>query len=77
MKLSSEGAVLRIDNVDVILTAKRTAFTTLDDFKAYGINPLERKIIIGITASVAKKTSRGSLFYRLFIPDQESKEGVD
>ncbi|MBA7635645.1 hypothetical protein ES703_43249 [subsurface metagenome] len=36
MKLTGDGAVLRIEGVDVILTARRQAFTTVDSFRSYG-----------------------------------------
>ena len=42
MKLTGDGAVLRIEGVDVILTARRQAFTTVDNFRSYGIEPVER-----------------------------------
>jgi len=46
MSLSEEGAVLRADEVDVILTARRRAFVSLENFRRFGINPLNREIIV-------------------------------
>jgi len=43
---SDDGAVVRIGGVDVILTAHWKAFTTLKDFRLYGIDPLKRQIVV-------------------------------
>ncbi len=43
---SSDGAVIRTNGIDVILTAHWQAFTTLDSFMSYDFNPLERRIVV-------------------------------
>jgi len=43
---SSDGAMIRTDGIDVILTAHWQAFTTLDSFMSYDIDPLEHRIIV-------------------------------
>jgi microcystin degradation protein MlrC len=44
--LTDGGAVVRIDGVDVILTSRRTSFTTIDGFNAFGIDPPQRSVIV-------------------------------
>ncbi|UCE44265.1 MAG: M81 family metallopeptidase [Candidatus Bathyarchaeota archaeon] len=44
--ISDDGVAVRIGSVDVILTAHWKAFTTLKDFRPYGIDPLERQIVV-------------------------------
>lgn len=46
VNLSEDGAVIRASGLDIILTAQRRAFTTLDSFKSYGIDPLDREIVV-------------------------------
>jgi microcystin degradation protein MlrC len=46
LKLTKEGAVFRVGGVDVIMTTERTAFTSPEDFMAYGIDPLMREIVV-------------------------------
>lgn len=46
VSLTDDGAVLRAGGVDVILTAQRHAWTSLNDFRAFGIDPLDRKIVV-------------------------------
>jgi len=38
--------VIQTRGIDVILTEQRQAFTTLDSFRSYGIDPLDRKIVV-------------------------------
>jgi len=46
LNLTENGAVIRVNGIDVILTAKRTAFTSPRDFMAYGIDVTKRKIVV-------------------------------
>jgi len=46
LNLTENGAVIRVDGIDVILTAERTAFTSPEDFIAYGIDVTRRKIVV-------------------------------
>ena len=41
-----EGVVLAIDHIEVIVARRRTAFTTLDSFKAFGVDPMHREVIV-------------------------------
>lgn len=43
---SSNGAVIRTEGTDVVLTTHWQAFTTLDSFMSYDIDPLERRIVV-------------------------------
>lgn len=44
--ISDGGVVVRIEGVDVILTTHWQAFTTLEDFRSYGIDPQEKQIVV-------------------------------
>lgn len=46
LNLTENGAVIRVDGIDIILTAQRTAFTSPQDFMAYGIDITRRKIVV-------------------------------
>lgn len=46
VSLSSDGAVLRIDGVDVILTTQRRPWGSLDSLRTYGVDVLNRKIVV-------------------------------
>ena len=46
LNLAGNGAVIRVDGVDVILTANRAVFTSPENFMAYGIDVTKRKIIV-------------------------------
>ena len=46
MNLTENGAVIRVNGIDIILTAERTAFTSPQDFMAYGIDVTKRKIVV-------------------------------
>ena len=46
LNLTENGAVIRVDGVDVILTANRAVFTSPENFMAYGIDVTKRKIIV-------------------------------
>jgi len=62
--LAGNGVVFRVDNVDIILTAKRTAFTSPQDFMAYGIDPVRRKIVVvklGLLMADLKKIAAQSM----------------
>ena len=45
-KISRHGAVVRSGGVDVILTTHSQAFTTIEDFLCFGINPFSRQIVV-------------------------------
>lgn len=64
LNLTENGAVFRVDKVDVILTAKRTAFTSPQDFMAYEIDPARRKIVavkLGLLTAQLKKIAAQSM----------------
>lgn len=42
---SGKQAIIAVDNVDVILSARRMAFTTLAQFTALGLDPLDYRIV--------------------------------
>jgi len=44
--ISDDGAVVRTQGVEVILTTHWQAFTTLEDFRSRGIDPLRNQIIV-------------------------------
>ncbi len=44
--ITGNGAVVRTQGVDVILTTRWQAFTTLEDFRSYGIDPLKMQIVV-------------------------------
>lgn len=46
VNLIDDGAVLRVDGVDVILTGRRRGWTSIDDFKEFKVNPAEKKIVV-------------------------------
>jgi microcystin degradation protein MlrC len=39
-------AVLRVEGVNIVLTSKRQAFTTLESFRRAGIDALKHKIVV-------------------------------
>jgi len=43
---SDAGAVVRTGGVEIVLTARWEAFVTLDSFKSFGIDPLDRKVVV-------------------------------
>jgi len=43
---SDAGAVVRTGGIDIVLTTRWEAFTTLDSFKSFGIDPLSRSIVV-------------------------------
>jgi microcystin degradation protein MlrC len=45
-RLGERFAVLRVEGVEVVLTADRRGFTTLADFSRVGIDPLARKVAV-------------------------------
>jgi len=64
MRITDEGAVFRADGVDIILTEKRTAFTTPEDFKRFGINPEERGVVavkLGLLTAELKRIAAKSI----------------
>ena len=46
MHLTDRGAVLRSRGVDIIIAGTRTAFTTIDTFRAFGVDPAEYHIVV-------------------------------
>jgi len=46
LNLTESGAVIRVDGIDIILTAKRISFTSPRNFMAYGIDITRRKIVV-------------------------------
>lgn len=46
MKITENGAVFRIGGVDVIITTKRTAFTSPEEFTAFGIDLSSKKVVV-------------------------------
>ena len=44
--LTDSGAVVRSRGVDTIIAEKRTAFTTIDSFVAFGVDPTEYKTVV-------------------------------
>ncbi len=45
-KLFNDAAVFNTDGIEIILTKERRPFVTTESIEKYGINPIERKIII-------------------------------
>jgi len=46
VNLAPDGAVFRTDGVDVILTTRRRGWSSLDNFKSFGVDPSDRKIVV-------------------------------
>jgi len=46
MRIVHDSVLFRIKDVDVIITEKWKAFTTLEDFKVIGVDPLFEKIVV-------------------------------
>ncbi|MEM1570293.1 MAG: MlrC C-terminal domain-containing protein, partial [Candidatus Bathyarchaeia archaeon] len=46
VNLTDDGAVLRVDGVDILLTGRRRGWTSIDDFKEFKVNPAEKKIVV-------------------------------
>ena len=44
--LTDSGAVLRSRGVDIIIAEKRTAFSTIDSFAAFDVNPAAYKVVV-------------------------------
>ena len=64
MGITGEGAVLRVDGVDIILTEGRMAFVTPEDFERFGIDPKERKIVavkLGLLTAELKRIAARSI----------------
>lgn len=39
-------AIVKVEDVEIIITSKRKVFTTIDEFKEAGINPFRKRIIV-------------------------------
>lgn len=46
LKVTGEGAVLRVDGVDVIITSRRRSWTTVRSFLDFGIDPSEKSVLV-------------------------------
>jgi microcystin degradation protein MlrC len=46
LNLTGDGAVFRVDGVDIILTARRVSFTSPRVFASYGIDVTRRRIVV-------------------------------
>jgi len=46
VNLTSDGVVLRVGSVDIIVTAKRHGWTTLKSFTDFGVKQAENEIVV-------------------------------